>query len=450
MKETKVTVVVTSYNQKDELIQCLKWLQWVCGIANVIVADNGSQDGTAEILAQSGYPYLFFDEGIQGYGTVWNAVINNFEMEDTIVFMEPQFFPGEKCVLRMADVLEREKCGLVGPVSNGMLLQYYPINKIENLQNMEEDILYHEPAEYRSLCPEKGIWAISKKVLQETGKFDEDLVHPKNVLLDYKLRLVQKGYIPIVCFQALAFSISQIEHYVDFENLLGKCDRDILKSKWNMNYFNLLPVNRILDFIKEEKETPIRVLEVGCDLGVNLLEIKNRYPNSQICGLEINSSSVEIAHYLAEVKVGNIEDKKIPFAGEFDYIIFCDVLEHLRDPEGVVRFCREYLTEHGCILASIPNLMNVSVMEQLLHGRFEYRDTGLLDRSHIHFFTYYEILRMFQQEGYIIEELKTTSNILSMEQEELVQRLMEISEGVEEHMFRCFQYIIKAKRQMGK
>ena len=94
--------------------------------------------------------------------------------------------------------------------------------------------------------------------------------------------------------------------------------------------------------------------------------------------------------------------------------------------------------------------MNVSVMEQLLHGRFEYRDTGLLDRSHIHFFTYYEILRMFQQEGYIIEELKTTSNILSMEQEELVQRLMEISEGVEEHMFRCFQYIIKAKRQMGK
>ncbi len=269
MKETKVTVVVTSYNQKDELIQCLKWLQWVCGIANVIVADNGSQDGTAEILAQSGYPYLFFDEGIQGYGTVWNAVINNFEMEDTIVFMEPQFFPGEKCVLRMADVLEREKCGLVGPVSNGMLLQYYPINKIENLQNMEEDILYHEPAEYRSLCPEKGIWAISKKVLQETGKFDEDLVHPKNVLLDYKLRLVQKGYIPIVCFQALAFSISQIEHYVDFENLLGKCDRDILKSKWNMNYFNLLPVNRILDFIKEEKETPIRVLEHGNQFSIN-------------------------------------------------------------------------------------------------------------------------------------------------------------------------------------
>ena len=91
------------------------------------------------------------------------------------------------------------------------------------------------------------------------------------------------------------------------------------------------------------------------------------------------------AKHLAEVKVGNIEDQEIPFEGAFDYIIFGDVLEHLHDPQGIVRFCREKLTERGCILTSIPNVMHVTVMEQLLKGRFEYQDTGLLDRSHIHF-----------------------------------------------------------------
>lgn len=67
---------------------------------------------------------------------------------------------------------------------------------------------------------------------------------------------------------------------------------------------------------------------------------------------------------------GNIEDKLIPFEGTFDYIIFGDVLEPLHVPQGIIRFCREKLTPHGCILANIPNLMHISIIELLLHGRF--------------------------------------------------------------------------------
>ncbi len=175
-------------------------------------------------------------------------------------------------------------------------------------------------------------------------------------------------------------------------------------------------------------------------------EIKNRYPNAQIYGLEINPASAEIAKHLAEVKVGNIEDQEIPFEGTFDYIIFGDVLEHLHDPQGIVRFCREKLTERGCILTSIPNVMHVTVMEQLLKGRFEYQDTGLLDRSHIHFFTFYEILRLFQEESYNIEEMKTTTVMLNEDDKELIRKLMKISENVEEHMYTTFQYLVKARK----
>ena len=163
-------------------------------------------------------------------------------------------------------------------------------------------------------------------------------------------------------------------------------------------------------------------------------------------GLEINPASAGIAKYFAEVAVGNIEDRQIPFEGKFDYIIFGDVLEHLRDPQGIVRFCRELLTEPGYILTSIPNLMHVSVMEQLLHGRFIYQDEGLLDRSHIHLFTCYEIQKMFLEEGYILDVLSGTSIAFDTGREALIQKLMEISEGVEEHMYRTYQYLVRARK----
>ncbi len=447
MKDRKVTAVITAYNQKNEVIRCLEWLREIPDIANIIIADNGSEDGTADLLPQLGYPYLFFDEGVQGFGTVWNAVIDNFDLEEIIVFLEPQYFPGAQCVSRMADTLVREGCGIVAPMSNSYkYFQYYPIDRIENLDKIENDLIYCEEPVSSSLCICNDIWAISKETLKENGKFDERLVLPKNVLLDFELRMVQRGYQPMICRQALAFCNSVNMKNVDFEVMLGKCDRDVLKDKWHMNYFNLVPAKNIVDFIKEEKEACIRVLEVGCDLGVTLLEIKNRYPNSQIYGLEINPASAEIAKHLAEVKIGNIEDRDLPFDGTFDYIIFGDVLEHLHDPQGIVRYCREKLSERGCILTSIPNVMHVTVMNQLLHGRFEYKDTGLLDRSHIHFFTFYEILGMFQEEAFCIEEMKTATVALEKKEEELIQKLMKISENVEEHMYSTFQYLVKARK----
>ncbi len=151
-----------------------------------------------------------------------------------------------------------------------------------------------------------------------------------------------------------------------------------------MNYFNLMP-SFLLSVLIEKSDTPLRILEVGCDLGATLLEIKNGHPDSRLFEIEINKAAAEIAGHIANVTVGNIEDKKLPFEGEFDYILFGDVLEHLHDPQDVIRFCRGKLSEHGCIIANVPNIMHISVMEQLLHGKFEYTDSGLLDRTHIHF-----------------------------------------------------------------
>ena len=70
---------------------------------------------------------------------------------------------------------------------------------------------------------------------------------------------------------------------------------------------------------------------------------------------------------------------------------------------------------------------------------------GLLDRTHIHFFTFYEILMMFQKEGFLMEEVETTMVQLTEEQERLKIKLMEISQNVEMHMYDTYQYVVKAR-----
>lgn len=442
--ETKATVVIVTYNQKESLIRCLEWLGQVSGIANIIIVDNGSTDGTSELLAELGYDYIYFDEGIQGYGKAWNAALANFEVQEEIVFMEPQYLPGKECILSLSASLQGEKCGIAAPMSNGCkFYQNIRIDSIDHLERLE----HTEAAEtaFQNLGIEHGIWALSKEAWTENGGFEENLLEPRNVLTDYKLRLVQKGFQLLICRQAFAYNTScgSLEPY--FKVFIGKGDKEALRGKWGMNYLNLLPNSNLADMITEEQKTPVRVLEIGCDLGVTLLEIRNRYPNSELYGLEINEPAAAIASHLAEVEVGNIEEMELPFSGTFDYILFGDVLEHLHNPQEVIRFCREKLSEAGCILASVPNLMNISVMKQLLNGRFQYEDTGLLDRSHIHFFTYYQILQMFQEEGYTVEDIRTIEPPLTQEDEHLVQKLLEISTNVNSHMYQAVQYLVKAR-----
>lgn len=216
-----------------------------------------------------------------------------------------------------------------------------------------------------------------------------------------------------------------------------------------MNYFNNYANWNFMPYIQKEEYEEFSVLEVGCDCGANLYEgVKNEYPNARIYGIEINEHAARIAACFFPVQTGNIEDRELYFGDEkFDYIIFGDVLEHLHDPAGTIFYCKELLKKDGHILASIPNLMHYSVMKDLLNGNFTYTDKGLLDRTHIHFFTYKEIVKMFETQGYLIEKIEpliTTSSVSL--QEKWVEKLMSISDEAEEFMFRAFQYLVSAKK----
>ncbi len=143
-----------------------------------------------------------------------------------------------------------------------------------------------------------------------------------------------------------------------------------------------------------------RVLDVGCGEGILGRKLL-RKGATEVVGVDIVPEVCRKAEEnLTRVICGDIEEIDLPFdEGYFDCMIFADVLEHLRDPLAALRRLKRYLADHGTIVASIPNVRYFKVLVMLAEGRWEYRDRGILDRTHLRFFTRKEMELLFAGAG---------------------------------------------------
>ena len=131
-----------------------------------------------------------------------------------------------------------------------------------------------------------------------------------------------------------------------------------------------------------------RVLEFGCAKGRMTRYMKEKL-NCDVSIVELDAESFSEARGFAQGGFcGDIEEYGWIeyFSGEiFDYILFADVLEHLRNPETVLRETVQFLKPDGEILVSIPNIGHHDILANLYLNRFSYTSLGLLDNTHIHF-----------------------------------------------------------------
>lgn len=134
-----------------------------------------------------------------------------------------------------------------------------------------------------------------------------------------------------------------------------------------------------------------RVLELGCGSGATLGWLRQTQKASYTVGIEIAEGAAAAARAHAdEVHWADFERSDVALAGEkFNVILCLDVLEHMVDPWSVVdRLVSAYLADGGTLIASVPNVRHYSVVLPLLFGgRWDYADAGLLDRTHLRFFT---------------------------------------------------------------
>ncbi len=151
-----------------------------------------------------------------------------------------------------------------------------------------------------------------------------------------------------------------------------------------------------------------RVLDFGCSSG-NLGEELKGSKKCTVVGVDLDAKDVKIASKkLDAAYVKNVETDDFKTLGKFDRIIFADVLEHLVDPVATLKKVKKLLTPGGKVLFSIPNMAHMGTRLMLLDGKFGYGETGLLDKTHLHFYDETEVRRIFTDAGLKIDNLDWT------------------------------------------
>ncbi|MDD2545132.1 MAG: methyltransferase domain-containing protein [Burkholderiaceae bacterium] len=152
------------------------------------------------------------------------------------------------------------------------------------------------------------------------------------------------------------------------------------------------------------------LLDLGCGSGALGAFLKN---TRQCIADGVTWSPAEAEHarcHYRRVEIADLEQVDLPalFAGQrYDAIVCADVLEHLRQPEKILAACRTLLAPRGQLLISVPNAAYCGLLAELLHGEFRYRDEGLLDRTHLRFFTRRSLARFMAEQDWDLAPLDT-------------------------------------------
>lgn len=162
-----------------------------------------------------------------------------------------------------------------------------------------------------------------------------------------------------------------------------------------MNKNKFTHYDKLIELVKDGA----MVLDVGCSsgyFGKRLIDEKGCI----VRGIEIDEIKAnEAKRFYKDVYTSSIEDEIFlnSIKEKFDTVIFADVIEHIQNPKPVLRLAGRWLNDDGYILLSVPNVGHWSIIKDLIFGKFEYRELGLLDRSHLRFYTRKSIERLLDE-----------------------------------------------------
>ncbi|WP_410511872.1 bifunctional glycosyltransferase family 2 protein/class I SAM-dependent methyltransferase [Paenibacillus sp. BR2-3] len=452
----KTSIVILTRNNLTYTKLCLESIRRYTqeGSYELIIVDNGSTDGTVEWLKEQPDLHVLYNKENLGFPKGCNqgmaAATGDYMLllnNDTIVTVN--------WLDQLLNCLRSdERIGAVGPVTNAAA--YYtaipvPYRTLEELDLFAGEYNKADPAKWEERIKLIGYCLLMKReVFEKVGWLDERFSPGNYEDEDYCLRIRFAGYKLMLCkdtFIQHFGSASFNENPSSFSSVLQE-NESKFAEKWKFNPVYSTHIRYdLLSLIDRKKDDPLRILEVGCGCGATLLQLKNLFPHAELYGVELNEHSASVASLVAQVESQNIETMDLRYPKQFfDYVIFGDVLEHLYDPWKVLKNIALCLKEDGKVLASIPNAMHISLIRDLLNGYWTYTDRGLLDRTHIRFFTFYEICKMFKETGY--DNLNYSRVTLGRtEQDEAF--MMELCKWSHESLwdqYETYQYLFQASK----
>lgn len=193
-----------------------------------------------------------------------------------------------------------------------------------------------------------------------------------------------------------------------YKNVFNKND---INTSWSLAY----------DFINEGD----KVLEVGSGNG-NFAKALVDNKNCDLVCIEPDAGDAKLAQKQIKRVINKTIEKSIEdLKGEkFDKIVFLDVLEHLLNPVEVLESLNKILKPKGKIVFSLPNMGHTSVRIMIMSGEYVYGDTGILDKTHLYFYTDTQINKIFNEAGYFVDDMRYVEKSIKKEviEHELIKK----------------------------
>ena len=151
-----------------------------------------------------------------------------------------------------------------------------------------------------------------------------------------------------------------------------------------------------------------RLLELGCGAGNTAAAARAQGKCGYACGIELcEEPAAQARTRLDRVTVGDIEQLDLDLGpNSFDVLLMSEVLEHLRDPDRVLNKLRPLMRSGAIVLAGSPNVCHYSVLLMLLRGRWDYQREGIMDGTHLRWFSPTTYQQLFEKNGYLVEHVR--------------------------------------------
>jgi 2-polyprenyl-3-methyl-5-hydroxy-6-metoxy-1,4-benzoquinol methylase len=429
----RIGILIVAYNAVSTIASVLDripaevWRE----ISEVAVFDDASHDATHELALQHGASKRFEKLTVLrhpqnlGYGGNQKAGYAYFAERgfDIVVLLhgDGQYAPEvlrsiyEPIVSGRADAVfgSRMMQGPRSPISGGMPMYKYVGNRV--LTGFENAALGMELSEFHSGYRAYSLAALNEMELAgmtDDFHFDTEII----IKLHHAGRHILEVPIPTYYGDEIC-NVDGLRYARDVARSVVRYRRTVSgraaapEFKELASHYPLKQSKRSSHAVAEDwLGGGQRVLDLGCGDGhfaARLAEAGNEVVG--VDRLDDPEALDAMSKYLQADLDGDLEDLAIQLGNErFDRILLMDVLEHLRSPEDVLAMCSQHLKPDGRLLISVPNVANLTVRLALLAGRWHYTDRGILDRTHMRYFTDRSASRMLNDAGYEIARKTVT------------------------------------------
>lgn len=455
-----VSIIIVSYNNNEITQGCIQTFREYSpnDSYEIIVVDNASTDKITEWLDAQKDITLIKNNDNKGFAHACNQGASVASAGNDLFFLHNDTLVTPNAIfwLRMG-LYNSEHTGAAGAVSNyangsqqvsekfATVTEWFTYANQINIPNLNA----YEPTIYL----DSFALLIRRNVYDAINGFDDKYGIGYLEDTDLCVRVLNQGYKLFLCHNSFIYHFGSLgfkQNNSEVNAEIVQTNRQYFKEKWHfdLTYYTHARTE-LINLIPSPKNTEIRVLEIGCGAGSTLAKIKYMWPNSKVFGVEIDDDIASLGSKYLDIIQGNIETMELPYEQNyFDYIILGDVLEHLFNPDAALQKLLPYLKNDGCVVASIPNVQHVSVLLPLLYGMFDYKDAGILDRTHVKFFTLKSVKELALRNSLLIEELRATrgEEYIIDQTADLYNELIKMLGNEFEQQSKAYQYIFRARK----